>query len=42
MSRKRGLELFDRLNEKLKQTDLLGEASIVRGAMMGLAQDSTE
>ena len=42
ITKARAFEFFDRLNEKLKQTDLLGEASIVRGAMMGLAHDSTE
>ena len=37
ITRARLLELFDRLNEKLKQADEQGEVYIVVGAMMALA-----
>ena len=37
ITRARLLELFDRLNEKLKQADQQGEVYIVGGAMMALA-----
>ena len=40
ITRARLLELFDRLNEKLKQADEQGEVYIVGGAMMALAHDA--
>ena len=40
ITRARLLELFDRLNEKLKQADQQGELYIVGGAMMALAHDA--
>ena len=40
ITRARLLELFDRLNEKLKQADRQGEVYIVVGAMMALAHDA--
>ena len=40
ITRARLLELFDRLNEKLKQADQRGEMYIVGGAMMALAHDA--
>ena len=40
LTKARLLELFDRLNEKLKQADQLGEVYIVVGAMMALAHDA--
>ncbi len=40
LTRARLLELFDRLNEKLKQADQHAEVYIVGGAMMALAHDA--
>ena len=40
ITRARLLELFDRLNEKLKQADQQGELYIVGGAMTALAHDA--
>ena len=40
ITRARLLELFDRLNEKLKQADQQGELYNVGGAMMALAHDA--
>ena len=40
ITRARLLELFDRLNEKLKQADQQGELQIVAGAMMALVHDT--
>ncbi len=40
LTKARLLELFDRLNEKLRQADQHGEVYIVGGAMMALAHDA--
>ena len=40
IARARLLELFDRLNEKLKQPDPQGEVYSVVGAMLALAHDA--
>ena len=40
LTRVRLLELFDRLNEKLRQADQHAEVYIVGGAMMALAHDA--
>ena len=40
ITRARLLELFDRLNEKLRQADQQGEVYVVGGAMMALTHDA--